>query len=868
MIMAHARPAGFLLLAGAHRPWRLFLPLLALVLFSLPAQDALSQYRWPTLQFEVFAGNPFVGSELYEVFGGYEWFESEDFLFSLDDDVAREIERAFHEAAVWYQEHGFPPPELEPIVETDDGPAYRVYVCSYEWDQWAWDRIVNFANQFTEGDLHRFELGQIETEWSRCGANPANTDQNAGAYRRDCPQNAGGRTRIIYINKDSAIGDDGRLTELGYQTLAHELVHAMVPNTALGQSDPDCKLNQWISEGLADAIGWDVAEELWRHRYSPSQHDSDITKRWGYRPYVERLPNSGSVPIPGMPANVTLKAGYATSSFWRFIADAHPRKWNVLVAAGRDGPPGLLDLPLEGTGWRSEVNWIDKGLRGKFNYGLNAMYAAFVGHFSYSVPPFGRYREKPPESQEVMDHWTKLLFEPCASVDLSTASQQSVRLQIKGLAARCIWVEPTGVAGALQVTFQAGSDDLSLLDDIWISRPGTTLQVRASQTGQLPDGPTRYIASWKDFPQDGNERTLYVISNLASQPDRSKPREITLAVSRPSNTNNARGSLPARRAAAVPRKPEFKKRAETLSKQRSATQKMINQQMNLDKETLTADVSSATVISRHTNNGNCPEPFKYDVCGPYLSITLSLMPGTYIIPGSATAQGGAAAQVFGGLQAMSQTSMFDTTERVQELTARLDSIDAHHVNIAIPLIDYGETGSFSNARIDVGMSGERQWSAIGPMDQHYRSPLTGRVTIEEYTPYVIRGSFVAPLAEFLPGAGPNDPPIFTPRQTISGTFTSVAPWLADERVTMINDTREEITDDVVNTLGISPEMVYRLKQDGTIPGGDDAPVPGAGSSSGGGLLSNECTCECDTMETADELCELLCEQEFAACENP
>lgn len=61
------------------------------------------------------------------------------------------------------------------------------------------------------------------------------------------------------------------------------------------------------------------------------------------------------------------------------------------------------------------------------------------------------------------------------------------------------------------------------------------------------------------------------------------------------------------------------------------------------------------------------EPFKYDACRPALVISLDLMPGTYIGPRYTNAQGGIAAQTFGALQAMAQTSVLDTEAVMRRL---------------------------------------------------------------------------------------------------------------------------------------------------------------------------------------------------------
>jgi hypothetical protein len=79
-----------------------------------------------------------------------------------------------------------------------------------------------------------------------------------------------------------------------------------------------------------------------------------------------------------------------------------------------------------------------------------------------------------------------------------------------------------------------------------------------------------------------------------------------------------------------------------------------------------------------------------------------------------------------------------------------------------------------------------------------------------------------------------------------------------------------MAEDIVNSMGLPADMVYKMKQEGTlVPQGFSssgssgaAPVSAGG---GGGMSGGDCSCECGMREFADELCELFCEEEFAAC---
>ena len=353
-----------------------------------------------------------------------------------------------------------------------------------------------------------------------------------------------------------------------------------------------------------------------------------------------------------------------------------------------------------------------------------------------------------------------------------------------------------------------------------------------------------------------------MVTNIATNPAETVAREIELSIALPTNTvsNRPDGALPTAPVAPAPKQPTYDKHNKSLRQQRADTAKMVADQMESDKRSLNPNASGATRVKRLTMVPPCTDPFLYQVCGPHMLISLEIVPGTYVSPGVTTAQGGIAAQVFGGLQAMSRTSMWDTEPVMRDLVAQLEQIDGSSVSIAFPLIDYGFSGSFDNASIHVKMSGDRVWRAIGPPNASGWSRLIGQVTIEEYTPLVLRGSFTAPLAEFVP-SGSDAPAVYVRRDTVRGTFHSVAPWQTDERAQIITvDSKEQMAEDIANTLGFSldPDMVP-----GAAPSSDGG-SPGSGDAAR--QTTPECACECEIKPLADELCEMLCEEEFAACD--
>ncbi|MGK2924461.1 MAG: hypothetical protein ACSLE2_02460, partial [Lysobacterales bacterium] len=167
--------------------------LLAMAWLTLAPALTLGAQSWPTTKFEVFVGSPFidqtVGGGIAGGLLGAETLDDEDDEDLPHPSAVMELEKALHEAAVWFKNKGLPAPALEPLLDTDDGLVYRVYLCKWHG------------------------------EGFRCGFDPASGTTSSGMY---LPQCAGDptRSRILFLNRDKTIIGMG-LTESGYQTVAH-----------------------------------------------------------------------------------------------------------------------------------------------------------------------------------------------------------------------------------------------------------------------------------------------------------------------------------------------------------------------------------------------------------------------------------------------------------------------------------------------------------------------------------------------------------------------------------------------------------------------------------------------------------------------
>ncbi|NNE06712.1 MAG: hypothetical protein HKN15_13405 [Xanthomonadales bacterium] len=672
----------------------------------------------------------------------------------------------------------------------------------------------------------------------------------------------------MYVNYERALDASGRLTEFSYATLAHELVHTVDSNTPYGRSSQACRVNEWINEGIADALAYDMAEELWEgKRYRRSHTNADIAKRWGVRPYTEPLVQENSR-LKLHVSGAEVLGAYGTSSFFRYIADSYSRGWKVLYSTDSGTPElwGLWQRPLASGNrrdWQREVDWLDEGLKAKFGIGLSGVYGLFINSYSHRVPPFGQVKGMSPEDK--LDWWVPRIFGECESINISLVGHGTATFDLKQLGSACFWVEPTKRPGLAQITFSAASDDQSFLGSLSIGRADTTLLQRAKVI-HTPGLAQEFQTDWRDFPQDGEKRTLYLISNIASKPSRTRPGTVTIRAALPGyETSLTKANLFPSKVAPAPTKAEEKRHAPRLSEQRNGTRKMLEQQAKLDKDSLNDRVSGATRLQRQTRVLGCTQPFVYEACGPRTTVQLELRPGTYMQVGQASADGGEAAQAFGSLMTIATSNPMKAQKAMVEYDARLQQVDGHAITLEFPLIDYGDTGMFTNAEIRVQMSGNRTFRAIAPPDASGRTRLTGTVSIEEYTPMAARGTFEGGLAEMAEAA--DGSLVYHERQRISGRFSTVSPYRDDPRIEKEKQPEDEIAQDIANALGISAESLQSMRAKGLIPSSSGS-TAGAGAAAAEVSSDGECSCECEARATADELCAFYCEEEFAACDGP
>ena len=286
-------------------------------------------------------------------------------------------------------------------------------------------------------------------------------------------------------------------------------------------------------------------------------------------------------------------------------------------------------------------------------------------------------------------------------------------------------------------------------------------------------------------------------------------------------------------------------------------------------ETLNAGLIGGSTVTRRSEAAPCADAFVDIACGPMTSISLELLPGGMYGAGwTSSGRGGAFGQFAGMLSGMGQVGQQDFHDQMEKAVDAQDSIDGAKITINFPLIDYGFTGTFDNARIKVSARGGETLRAIGPGDIQagpgQRYPLSGRVSIEKYTPWEMSGTYSAGLVNVEHLSLVGDDPSLPIDKTVSGRFHIVAPWKNDERSIVENaeDPRESVEDDVEQMMSGLDSATQQQIRDAM---SGNAPSSGVSS---GSTLGSACSCECSGRESVDELCEFFCEEAYAVCESP
>jgi hypothetical protein len=780
--------------------------------------------EWPVKKFQVFLGSP--GPSAPSVLGQVAQAISGD--TDPDTPIApglsvtaipvREIEAYLEQAAAALDRAGFRQPKLQRVVQTPAGPAFRIYLYDYPL----------------------------------AGVSPL-------AYRVDC---TGTQLPFIRIHLSHNVRA-GKLTREAYSNLGHELFHAVQHGYEMFQKH--CNLGDWIVEGTAQAVGIDLMRSLLGVDF-PNETGAWAQQRWGLRRYSDTL-------WIGDDDKSRDDEDYGTSSLWRYLGEhfssggstgLSPVEPNYsylaeFFAAGLSGDPGQT----------SEINWLHQRLLAKMGnrFGLERLYPRFITTFASYVN--NRFKPDPanapslPDAKAAEDRWLTVLFRQCPVLTLSPSQRvRVVTLDLPAISAGCVRVE---------AQFDIAVDLAIHL----IAAPGQSLSsiVVGTEDGQVISTPVPVEGSGAGLPAigylgisiDPKTRKKFVLSNIAGNPAATKPIRFQLELSVPghlSNMTDPAGTPTGVRARPIPGSQTADPGRITLDSQ---TQRVGNQvQSALEK--LNPNLTMGNAAYRNPDGTPCDEPFVDGPCGASTRLNLASLPGSMASLENTTGRGGFFGQFASTMMGLGAGGVLETNAAFQRAQQSMWERDGSEISIQIPMIDYGFTGTFNNASIEVSRAGGRRYRAVGPDDIQpgpgYRFPLSGSVNIESYTPTLMKGTFSAQLTDTDAVDFAGDDMTLPIHARISGSFSIAAPWRGDPRVQrgIAKASEADLKADLVELFPGAEAQVDRAitEAERKRAGGSNR-----GYSLEGGAL--RCNCSCNYAATADEKCKQECALVFKAC---
>lgn len=693
----------------------------------------------------------------------------------IDAENVAQLEHDLNQVARRYEMLGFPKPVIDYL--TEDGSSFQAFVYNYS------DALP------------------------------------AAGYLQRCEEQ---KYRSYFYIDSSRLLNNGKIADKFYEHLAHELFHAIQSNYPLFKNN--CALGDWITEGTAEFMGIEMARRL------RGIKDENPRVRMGGRTYSNAL-RVGRV----HPGHERRNSAYWTSSLWRYIGEH--------IAAARGGGRAqakatnprdpfnpelrylnklfnrnLAEKPSE----NSELDWLDNGLKDIIGINLGRIYPNFITTFASYVPERAG-ADKP----EYVDWWQRWLFGGCPQVSLSPAKlEASIPLDLPKVAAGCVILD-IDVPDSADLMFHVDNLDRQ---DLRALSLGTAQgdKVGKSDIFELDEGTGKYFGAWK-FRVPTDERQLFVISNVSRKASDTRAQQPVLQVTLASWESNM--IQPSKgQPAARPAPPRQNRQNPDPTAVRNA------KAFREGAQTLSSHVISGGTASRRSKEPPCADAFVYLACGPRTNITLSLLPtGAISSLGYVTGTGSSGAQVLNFFAGLAEAGPVGVSQDWNQAMMKLAEMEGSSVNISIPLIDYGFTGSYDNAHLVVSGKGRKAYKAIGPRDNipgpgvAYR--LSGNVTIEKYTPYILKGQFSGGLVDVEnPKAGGGDDPAALVVRNVAGSFHIAGPWQGDRRTKHVPPEKEVLVQqmDLKEAFpAIASGMAQaRLKEAGHGPGTSGSPGGG------------------------------------------
>jgi len=798
--------------------------LTALLLISLSAQIAADE--WPTSEFMVRQGSPdmdySLSAKTKRLIGiisnpgaAYDRaMEGIPEATPLSDAAITDMQDYLQSVAGYLQQEGFPAPMLARTDQMPDPPGTQLAYAVYYYPQptsWGYAR---YTYSCTDIDAHFIHI-------------------NAGKFLKN-----------------------HQVSAKGYADLAHELFHSIQRSTGVGKKNCD-NYGDWINEGQAEAFGHDMAR-----RFRNSECCSPLT-RWGGRiSYADPL----YVKTAG-PGNTLRERAYQSSSFWRYIAEAWHRETNLQVSGG-PGPDigsnydtdygaiaNLMIRAISGSSEDAELRWLDTWLKSNLGGGLDKVYTEFVS----VLADYGAYRIKGKTSAEERGRrWRNIVFGDQASYSSEGSACQGISLQpdatapaisieLEKVASRCVELDVGAYNGTNTFEIAVLSREKGERPTIHLSLAGGQQTMLSAEFVKTPEG--AFISKWP-FELKSNTRQYLIITNVArnAEDTRAQTVDFHIALSRGESNMTPHPFQPKKARKKTQKKPQ----------PGPAGAKQAHENRHTDMQNHTTGPHSAQWSYRQRPD-RCKQTTAWrGKCEDLIRISLGMsmpLPGASLT-GASEWSGAGIAGGFAGMPDMDVEEML----RREEWESNTPGTK---VEIEIPGIDYGFTGTISDARILVSGGADAPGGLISytgnPNSPQppcgYGGRPVGSVTIDEFSRFTLRGSYTAAL---IVGGGIRNVstcPVKPVVETISGTFVIALPYMKDPRVK--TDTSWLMADGINSIQNLIPggfnmdqleEMSKHVPKPPTnagIPDFTGEPVKDEWETD-----ADECKCDCDEFSRA------------------
>jgi len=756
--------------------------MLAGLLLILLVPSAHSE-PWPTTQFEV------IESSNFEESGNPNWLAGNFDL--IDDDASIPltpalkalIEQYLSAVATQYKSWGLPAPHIDLVERADGAKAYRV-------------------QYYDLNDGYAF-FGP------KCGSTKVST---------------------IHLNAKK-LTRNGSITNKGYVDMAHEFFHAVEGNSniRLDACGKGIEYGKWITEGLAEAIGQDMA---WQLVGSKGTASGSINPQ--RRPLAVPLNSDGI-------------AEYQSSSFWRYLAElkylSTPKN-----AASKPGPEkpagfeqgntgtdysyvaGLFEKPISGKGPAKELEWLEGHLKTSFKSELSHIYIDFVS----VLAQYGLYRVEGQSSRFEIDVlWRDNVFEvggskgngvTCEPMSIGlSAKHATLNVELAKVATRCIELDVGDTGTPLAWNVEVVAENETLLKQVRMGMAGGK-EIFTSGVFKLQKNSSGATVEWAVTLEPGKKQYL-LLANVAKSPWRTESQTVQLFLTLEGRQDNLAPSQPGTRTSTghSPDATPGPAGADDARQQSSA--EMGYQPIGSGSADWSYEDATEFCTRKSRAKGNCHTEAE-------LVFTTAAPPNLMI------------AQLGNASQAMN--TMSGDAAGMMRFMEFEDATDGTKLELRVPDIDYGFTGTINGVAFTVSgtheSAGLRAWktSAISPTPPCIWGNPNGRVTIEEFSPHILRGHYEANLisAELLPDDFRGRCPVKSVVKQLSGSFVVAVPWMDDNR--QVEDTswlREDLGVD------LSQDMPFDFSIDMDVPD-DEAPVIRVGDDIVTESDHEDCTCSC------------------------